>query len=99
MAVYKKHPYPDFFKLFNYFIPATFAYGFTRAVTYRREDNNTYYNKKTGFYEVKPILFTDRPPKVLWYSFAAVFGWPAMVMEDLKSMECFVRGKDPKEYQ
>lgn len=85
-------------RICNYYVSATLAYGFTRAMTYRHENSKRYYNETSRCEEVKPMLFTDQIGRVLWHSWAAIFGWPVMLGQDLRSLECHVRGKDPKEY-
>lgn len=85
-------------KIWNYYLSATAAYGFTRAVTYRYEKNKEYYNEKTHSFENKPMLQVDQAGRIVWHSWASIFGWPMMLAEDVRSFECYLRGKDPKEY-
>lgn len=85
-------------RIFHCYALATFAYGFARATTYRYDNSKKYYNERAYSQEIKPMLWTDNMGRVLWHSTAAVCAWPVMLVEDLRSLECHLRGKDPSEY-
>ena len=82
----------------NYFC-ATMAYGFTRAATYEYSGTRIYHNEVSGLYETKEILLIDSIGNVASRTFAATFGWPHMLGQDLAQLECIVKGKNPKEYK
>ena len=73
-------------------------YGFIRSTTYDYKNKEEYFNKKTRSFEVKEMLFVDKVGRVLVNSMAAVTVWPFMMSDDLKRLECKVRGVDLVEY-
>jgi len=73
-------------------------YGFTRAVTWGYEGSKEYYNATTHEYETKEKLLVDKARGVLGGTFSAYFAWPFMISDDLKRLECVVKGLDPQEY-
>ena len=75
------------------------AYGFTRAVTYDYKDTKKYYNDRTGVYETKEMLLTDKIGQITGKTCAALIVWPGMLGEDLARLECAVKGRDAREYQ
>ena len=81
------------------YIGTTMAYGLTRSVTYAYEGTKLYLNEKTGRFEDKERLFVDKIGRVSCHSVAAIGAWPMMVWEDITTLECVVKGKDPLEYK
>jgi hypothetical protein len=81
------------------YIGTTMAYGLTRSATYAYEGTKKYYNEKTGRIEKKERLFVDKIGRVTCHSVAAICAWPMMVWEDITTLECVVKGKDPLEYK
>ena len=83
----------------NIYVNTTLAYGFTRAVTYDYEGEKKYYNEKKEKYEKKEMLIFDKIGQISAKTFAALFGWPFMLGDDLPRLECAVLGKDHREYK
>jgi hypothetical protein len=75
------------------------AYVFARSATYAGESTKMYHNEKTGHYDVKERLFVDKVGRVACYTAVAPFAWGVFVWEDLATLECLAKGKDPREYK
>ena len=86
-------------KFFKYYTTTCLAYGFTRSVTYARENKYTYYNTRTKTYEEKEMLLMHKLLGITVMSMATLIVWPGMVAEDTVQLECTVRGKDIEEYR
>jgi hypothetical protein len=87
-----------FLRFFGYYFGATLTYGFARAMTYEYENSREYYNRTTCNYETKRTLLMDQVQTVAGKTLFAFSAWPAMLVSDLRRLECFVRGRDPSEY-
>jgi hypothetical protein len=83
------------------YIGTTMAYGFARSATYANNSESTkmYHNDKTDRYELKERLFVDKVGRVASYTAVAPFAWHFFVWEDLATLECLAKGKDPREYK
>ena len=81
------------------YIGTTMAYGFARSATYAYEGTKTYHNENTDRYAVKERLLVDKVGRVACYTAVAPFAWGSFVWEDLATLECLAKGKDPREYK
>ena len=88
-----------FFRNACVYVSSTFLYGTVRALTYDYEGSKRYYNAKTSKSERKELLITDTIGLLAVKSTAAMVAWPIMICDDMRRLECFLRGKDIKEYE
>ncbi len=80
------------------YVNTALAYGFTRSVTYDYQHETRYRNANTCTSETKEMLLIDKVSRIAGQSILAVVGWPGMLCEDLRRVECSIRGKDRNEY-
>ena len=85
-------------KYARYYVNATLGYGFTRAVTYDFSGTKEYFNKKSGKYETKEMILTDKLTGVVSRTCAAITVWPVMLAEDFRRLEFSITRKDALEY-
>ncbi len=85
-------------RLARLYAPTTLAYGFTRAVTYNYEGTREYWNSRTHKYERKEKLVVDKLATVSGGTFAALLLWQGMLGQDLARLECYLKGRDVREY-
>ena len=81
------------------YVNTTLAYGFTRSVTYDYQHETQYFNTNAVKFETKEMLLTDKVSRITGQSCLAIVGWPGMICEDLRRVECSIRGKDKNEYE
>ena len=72
---------------------ATMSYGFIRSVTYNWKGKWECYDSVQREMVLKEKLITEKAGGVLLATFAAPSVWPIMIFQDLRRMECAVRGK------
>ena len=94
---------PNDFKLFvriaRIYFNTTCLYGFVRATTYDYQGVIEYYNENKSKFELKDMLLVDKIGRISRHTLAAPVTWPVMLGEDAMRFECFMRGRDPREYQ
>ena len=94
---------PNDFKLLvriaRIYFNTTCLYGFVRATTYDYQGVKEYYNEKTATRELKDMLLLDKIGLISRHTLAAPAIWPIMLGEDAMRFECFMRGRDPREYK
>ena len=84
---------------FRAYIGTTMAYGFAKSATYGSKSTKVYHNQKTDSYCVKERLLVDKVGRVACYTAIAPFAWHLYLWDDLVTLECLAKGKDPHEYQ
>jgi hypothetical protein len=50
-------------------------------------------------FETKKMLTVDNFSRIVHNSLAACFVWPSMLADDIKLIECGLKGKDAAEYE
>jgi hypothetical protein len=99
IAAARKLANPSYASSFLVYVNVTGLYGLIRAVTYDYSWEKNYFNSKTGNFETKDMLLTDKVGRIAHNAISAVFLWPITLREDLARLECAARGKDTKEFQ
>ena len=83
----------------RWYFGTTVIYGFSRAVTYDYKGEKLYFNRNMEKFETKKMLTVDNFSRIVHNSLAACFVWPSMLADDIKLIECGLKGKDPAEYE
>ncbi len=76
----------------------TLLYGFVHTAACEYSKTKHYYQQSTGSYVAKEKLLIDKLGSTALGTVAAPFVWPLMGNEDLRRLECLVRGRDVAEY-
>ena len=76
----------------------TFFYGFIHSTACEYCKTKRYFQKSTASYVAKEKLLIDKLGSTALGTVVAPFVWPLMVNEDLRRLECLVRGRDVAEY-
>lgn len=91
-------PLPFSSNAFNRYLVATTTYGFCRKVIKLKDATVEKYDIDTRTYKKMPMLTTDKMLVVTLGTLPAMYGWPMYLYNDIRLLECVMKGLDPRDY-